>query len=104
MAFLYVLEIVLGKKLLFVLVFNNGLTICFGRSLRTASDIYDIVSWRYTLPITYTEAIYSYAGITGTANGVVGITDESLSVILCSMKPTTQMTSNRQCMFIIIGI
>ena len=83
---------------------NNGLTICFGRSLRTASDINDIVSWNCTLPITYKKAIYSYAGITGTANGVVGITDESLSVILCSMKPTTQMTTNRQCMFIIIGV
>ena len=85
-------------------LFNNGFTICFGRSLRTASDINDIASWNCTLPITYTKAIYSFAGITGTANGVVGITDESLSVILCSMKPTTQMTTNRQCMFIIIGV
>lgn len=83
---------------------NNGLTICFGRSLRTASNINDIVSWKWTLPITYTKSIYSFAGITSTANGVVGITDESLSVILCSMKPTTQMTTNRQCMFIIIGV
>ena len=83
---------------------NNGLTICFGRSLRTASNIYDIVSWNCTLPITYTKAIYSYAGITSTANGVVGIADESLSVIQCSIKPTTQMTTNRQCMFIIIGV
>lgn len=86
------------------LLINNGLTICFGRSLRTASNINDIVSWKCTLPITYTEAIYSYAGITSTANGVVGIADESLSVILCSMKPTTQMTTNRQCIFIIIGV
>ena len=83
---------------------NNGLTICFDRSLRTASDIYDIVSWNCTLPITYTKAIYSYAGITATANGVVGITDQSLSIIQCSIKPTTQMTSNRQCIFIIIGV
>lgn len=83
---------------------NNGLTICFGRAIRTESNINDIVSWRCTLPITYTKAIYSFAGITATANGVVGITDESLSVILCSMKPTTQMTTNRQCMFIIVGV
>lgn len=55
MAFLYVLEIVLGKKLLFVLVFNNRIQINFGRTSNRSSNSTQTVN----LPLSFYNNTYS---------------------------------------------
>lgn len=87
-----------------ILVFNNGLTICFGVFVKESGNITDIVYFVGTFPITFTEQVYTKVGVTSTANGVVGLRERNLSSLECSIKPTTNATTNQNVWYIAVGV
>ena len=95
MAFLYVLEIVLGKKLLFVLVFNNRLTFCWGAC--TLSSGYYI---NVTLPITMPNDTYIVVAMDRDTSATTSMRTSSTFLDAYNYKTTTRfrLVSERESM------
>ena len=88
------------------MVLNNGLIIQWGRASRSEGTITDIVTYTQNFPISFSQQAYSGCGITGTANGVVGIVvaSSTMTSFQWSIKPNTNNTDNRMLYFAFIGI
>ena len=85
--------------------FNNGLIIIYGYFNRGSGAITNIKNYTGTFPTSFLHRPISVVGVTGTANGVVGIATNAatVSTIPWSMKPNHDSTSNNFCYYIAIG-